>query len=173
MDCTFRMSAHQILTMCSLFSYVHYDFSLCVVYILRATSSSPTLLQPRAVSPGVGAVLQPHKAYQRPHSHSSGPGLIPSFPDLFQVHYTMYCTLGCSFVGLCVRNVRTHMQNCVCVRMYGHTCSNIRCVLPACIRFCIQPALVDINFLHYYFYSKWYKLHALFTGHEYPHFLWA
>ena len=104
-------------------------FSLCVVYILRATSSSPTLLQPRAVSPGVGAVLQPHKASRRPHSHSSGPGLIPSFQDLFQVHYTMYCTLGCSFVGLCVRNVRMHMQNCVCVRMYGHTCSNIRCVL--------------------------------------------
>ena len=111
---------------------------MCCVVLLRATSSSPTLLQPRAVSPGVGAVLQPHKASRRPHSHSSGPGLIPSFPDLFQVHY-MYCTLGCSFVGLCVRNVRMHMQNCVCVRMYGHTCSNIRCVLPACIRFCIQP----------------------------------
>ena len=107
MDCTFRMSAHHILTMCSLFSYVHN------VYILRATSSSPTLLQPRAVSPGVGAVLQPHKASRRPHSHSSGPGLIPSFPDLFQVHY-------CSFVGLCVRNVRMHMQNCVCVRMDTH-----------------------------------------------------
>ena len=56
-------------------------------------------------------------------------------------------TLGCSFVGLCVRNVRMHMQNCVCVRMYGHTCSNVRCVLPACIRFCIQPALVGINLL--------------------------
>ena len=119
---------------------LHTDFSHCVVYILRATSSSPTLLQPRAVSPGVGAVLQPHKASRRPHSHSSGPGLIPSFPDLFQVHY-------CSFVGLCVRNVRMHMQICVCVRMYGHTCSNIRCVLPACIRFCIQPALVGINLL--------------------------
>ena len=142
-------------------------FSLCVVYILRATSSSPTLLQPRAVSPGVGAVLQsPHKASRRPHSHSSGPGLIPSFPDLFQVHY-MYCTLGCSFVGLCVRNVRTHMQNCVCVYVhtYGHTCT---CHFSNSICRCeilYSTLSMHIKFLHYNY--------MLFTGHEYPHFLWA
>ena len=172
MDCTFcvlRMSAHQILTMCSLFSYVHYDI-LSICCVLRATSSSPTLLQPRAVSPGVGAVLQPHKASRRPHSHSSGPGLIPSFPDLFQVHYTMYCTLGCSFVGLCVRNVRMHMQNCVCVRMYGHTCT---CHFSNSICRCeilYSTLSMHINFLHYILLLL---QDMLFTGHEYPHFLWA
>ena len=96
-------------------------FSLCVVYILRATSSSPTLLQPRAVSPGVGAVLQPHKASRRPHSHSSGPGLIPSFPDLFQVHYTMYCTLGCS-------DNSSSMHNIIACERSGVECARAVCM---------------------------------------------
>ena len=119
MDCTFcvlRMSAHQILTMCSLFSYVHYDIlSMCCVYtqghvqLPHPPSTQSSVARSWCSSTATQGLPATPFSFQWSRTHSQFPRPVPG---------TLY--VGCSFVGLCVRNVRMHMQNCVCVYVWTH-----------------------------------------------------